>query len=188
MIEPIKYSFEELEKSLKQSHKDFAREYFINGWNKVKAYMAVYPNSNYKAASKSAHDLLEKPRIVAYIDYLKADIEKTCQINKAWAVEQLKKFASHSFDDIHTDWMTRKEFSELDKSIKDCIQEIDTKVLKKNIGTKKEPEIVDVEYVRLKLVDKKGAIQDLAKMLGWNEAENIVVGFNPNEIKGISFE
>jgi phage terminase small subunit len=87
----------------------------------------------------------------------------------------LKKFAFHSFDHLHDSWIERKEFEDLSPEIKSCIQEIDTKVLKKNIGSNEKPEIVDVEHIRIKLVDKRLALQDLSKMMGWNAPSKVEV-------------
>lgn len=41
-------------------------------------------------------------------------------------------------------------------------------MLKKNIGTNDDPEIVDVEYVKIELHDKLKAIERICKMLGYD--------------------
>src|SRR5574343_593774 len=93
MTEAKKYTCEELEKELKQSHKDFSREYFVNGWNRVKAYMKAYPDCEYKSASASATRLLDDVRIVQYVEYLKNNLEMTCNVSKARNLIELAKIA-----------------------------------------------------------------------------------------------
>jgi phage terminase small subunit len=88
-------------------------------------------------------------------------------------VKELTKFAFHSFDEIHNTWIERKEFEELSKEVKACIQEIDTKVFKKDIGKEGAPEIVDVEHIRIKFVDKRASMETLIKLMGWNNPQKI---------------
>ena len=40
--------------------------------------------------------------------------------------------------------------------------------MKQNIGTKKNPVIVDVEYVKIELYDKQKALDAISTMLGYN--------------------
>ena len=158
--------------------KRFCEEYALD-YNGTRAYKAAYPSTKSdNSAAVGASRLLRKVKIQAYIKEYQSDIERACGVSKMMAVKQLANFAFNSFDQIHDTWIERKDFDKLSPEIKACIQEIDTKVLKKNIGTSDIPEIVDVEHIKLKLVDKRGALQDLAKMLGWN---NPSVNINLND-------
>lgn len=158
------WTLKELEKDLKESHKDFAREYYINGWNKVKAYTKTYPDSSYQAAAVSAHDLLKNPKILAYIEFLKADLEKTCNINKARQLNELAKIAYSSIAHIHDTWITLKEFDLLTDDQKDSIESTETKtvVINGDDSTK------EIELVKIKLHPKIQALQTINKMQGYD--------------------
>lgn len=173
MMPDGKHTKSELKKLLTKKQVRFCHEY-IYDWNGGRSYRAAYPDCKTdNGARVNASRLLTNTNIIEYIDLIKNDYEAEAGVSKLMAIMELKKFAFHSFDDIHDSWFKRKDFDKLPKEVKSCIQEIDTKILTRNIGTHDEPEIVDVEYVKIKLVDKRGALQDLAKLMGWNEAEKI---------------
>jgi phage terminase small subunit len=161
-------------KGLTEKQKRFCEEYAVD-WNGSRAYKAAYPSCKSDGAARtSAVRLLTNDNIKAYIQEYTSDIEKAAGISKLMAVKELAKFAFHSFDEINESWFERKEFDKLPKSVKDCIQQIDTKIIRKIVDTNKGPQAVDVEYVNIKLVDKRGALQDLAKLMGWNNPEKTV--------------
>lgn len=80
--------------------------------------------------------------------------------------------------------MNARNLDLLSKKEKSAIKSISTKTLKKNIGTRDEPEIVDVEYVKIELYDKIKAIERICKMLGFDAASEI----NVNTPKPMSVE
>jgi phage terminase small subunit len=165
-----KLSKKELEKVLTEKQKIFCREYVID-WNGARA--ARKAGYSEDTAKEIASNNLTKVNIQAYISYLKENIEETVGISKIMILSELKKLAFSSIGNLHSDWITRKEFGELTDDQKSCIQVIDTKVLQKNIGTREEPEIVDVEYVNIKLFDKPKSIEIINKMMGYDAATNI---------------
>ena len=132
--EEVKYTYKQLEKELKESWKDFAKEYFRNGWNKVQAYMKAYPGSEYKSASACAAKLLENVRILTYIEFLKSDLEKTCNISKARQLNELSKIAYSSIANLHNTWILLSDFEKLTLDQKAAIESIDTKTVKINFG------------------------------------------------------
>lgn len=169
MAEEKKYTFEELECELKQSHKDFAREYFISGWNQVRSYMKIYPDSTYFSAAASANDLLKNPKIKQYLNYLIEDLEKTCNINKARNLIELAKIAYSSIAHLHNTWIERKEFDSLTDDQKAAIETIETKTVTMNYDESTK----EVEYVKISLYSKQAAIQEINKMMGYNAAEKV---------------
>jgi len=169
MSEQKQYTLEELENDLKQSHRDFAREYFINGWNRVQAYMKVYPDCEYKSASASATRLLEDVRISQFVNYLKEDLEKTCNINKARNLIELGKIAFTSIAHLHNTWIERKDFDELTDDQKAAIESIDTKTVTVNF----DDQTKEIEYVKIKLFSKTDAIKTINEMMGYKSADKI---------------
>ena len=81
-----------------------------------------------------ASENLRKPYILQYIDFIKDDIAKEAGISKLMIVNELKKFAFTGFQDINETWMERKDFEDLPNEVRSCIQEIDSKIQKKNIS------------------------------------------------------
>lgn len=168
--EEVKLTKRELEKLLTEKQKIFCKEYVVD-WNGSRA--ARKAGYSEDTANVIAYENLTKPYIKAYLAYLKEDIEETVGISKIMILNELKKLAFSSIGNLHNDWITRKEFSELTDDQKSCIQVIDTKVLQKNIGTTQEPEIVDVEYINIKLFDKPKSIEIINKMMGYDAPSKI---------------
>jgi phage terminase small subunit len=161
------------EDELNENQKRFCKEYILD-WNGTRSYKVAYPNTNSdNAAGVEAHKLLRNPKIQEYIEEIQKDIAKEAGISRLMVANELKKLAFSSISHLHLNWLERKEFDQLTEDQKACISEIDTKILKKNIGTNDSPEIVDVEYVKIKLYDKQKAMEGLRKMLGFDTAEKI---------------
>ena len=89
-------------------------------------------------------------------------------ITKEKILSELSNIAFSSISEMHNTWIERKDFDKLSAEQKSTIKSISTKVLKKNIGTNDDPEIVDVEYVKIELHDKLKAIERICKMLGYD--------------------
>ena len=133
-----------------------------------------------KTATEIAHQNLLKLHIQEYINEIQKDLEKLCGINKAMVVQEHKKIALSSFSSLHDTWIERKEFEHLKETnpeILDCIQEIETKTVKKiqwelnEDSGKKEPVPYEVEYIKLKLYSKQSSLDSISKMLGYNAPE-----------------
>jgi len=171
------YTLEELENDLKQSHKDFIREYFINGWNRVKAYMKVYPDSSYQAAAVSANEILKNPKAQQFLNYIKEDLEKTCFINKASILMELIKIAKSNITHFHDDWIELTDWEVIkadNPDIMDSIESIDTKTETKTYNRGGENEIdAEVKYVKIKLFSKTDAIKTINEMMGYKSADKI---------------
>lgn len=155
---------------LNERHRIFCQEYILD-WNGTRSYQAAYPDASYETAMANASTLLRKAKIQAYIKELQDDLEKQAGISRLMVANELKKLAFSSISKLHNTWIERAEFEDLTDDEKASIQEIDTKILKKNIGTTKKPEIVDVEYIKVKLYDKVRAIESIKKMLGYDAPE-----------------
>jgi len=157
---------------LKPEHRIFVEAYIFD-WNATKAYLKAYPKVKYDTAKVNASKLLTNANIQAYIEEVQRDISKQAGISKLMVLNEHRKLAFNTIAHLHNTWIDRKEFEELTDDQKSCIQEIDTKILKRNIGTKKEPDIVDVEQIKIKLYDKQKSLESISKMLGFNEAEKV---------------
>jgi superfamily II DNA/RNA helicase len=78
--------------------------------------------------------------------------------------------------DLHDTWLTRKEFEELTPTQRACISEI-------SVISKSNPETgFEEEHIKVKLYDKHRALENINKMLGYNEADKIQVSGIPDII------
>lgn len=145
----------------------FCHEYIID-WNATRAArVAGYSESS---ARTIGCDNLTKPYITAYIDLIKNDIEKQAGISKLMVVNEHKKLAFSSIAHLHETWIDRRSLESLSKEQKDSIQEIETRVVKREVESNStaEPIVLEVEQIKIKLYDKQKALEQLAKIMGYN--------------------
>ena len=147
-------------------------------FNAAKAYrLAGYSK---KGARQSAAKLLTNTDIEAYIDELQADSAKAAGVSKLDLILKLKHIALGCTADFMEDWENLKSFKSLPKKVKDNIKKISIK------KTKIPDMMAVIENITVEAKDDLRAIEILAKMLGYNEAEkkqidvNDVSGFMPD--------
>ena len=152
------------ETELNERQKIFCNEY-IYDWNATRSYNIAYPDEKRSndTTRVMACRLLTNDNIQSYIKEIQSDIQKQAGISRLMVINEHKKLAFSSIAHIHNKWIELKDFEQLSDDQKDCISEIDTKVLKKNLGTRDEPEIVDVEYVKIKMYDKQKSLFESVK-------------------------
>ena len=166
-------------RGLNERHRRFCEEY-IYDWNASRAYRVAYPNVKSITAGTNGNQLLKNTIIKAYVEEVQKDIAKYVGISRARIAREYMKLAFNTIADLHNNWITRKEFSDLTADQKACISEIQTKVTKRNVGTNDEPIILDVEEIKIKLYDKKGALDSLTRFFGYAEPEKIIGQFEHN--------
>ncbi len=170
MSDDKKYTLKELQTKLTQKEHDFCHEY-ITDWNGSRA--AKVAGYTAKAPRQAAYDTLTKTYIQQYIAFIKDDIAKEAKISKLALISELKKIAMSDISELYLDWFKMDDFNELKKSkpeILSCIQEINTKTQKVKINDEDDG-IIEVEYVKVKMYDKKGAIMDIMKSMGWDKSD-----------------
>lgn len=154
------------EGDLNERQERFCQEYVIDLNGTQSAIRAGYSQ---KTAYSIAYNLLKKVEIQQRIKEIQSDLQKATGLTAIRILNEHKKLAFSSIAHLHDTWIERKDFEKLTKAEKDSIKSISTKVLKaQNIGTKDEPEIVDVEYVKIELWDKQKSLDSIANLLGLN--------------------
>lgn len=150
---------------------EFCR-YYIYDWKATNAYMKAYNKTNYNSSAVEAHRMLKKPNIKAYIEELHRELEKIANVSRLKVLQEYTKIAFSNIAEIHDSWITRKEFKTLTDEQKASIQEIQTRVVKhKTSGDGMGDEV----YVKLKLHDKQKALENIAKMLGYDEPTKLSI-------------
>lgn len=158
--------------------------YYLECGNASEAYRRAYSCSNMKDESinRKAVELLNNGNIVTRVRELQEEQKNKSDITKEKILDELSSIAFSSIADMHNSWIERAEFDKLTSKQKSAIKSISTKILKKNIGASDDPEIVDVEYVKIELHDKLKAIERICKMLGWDAPEKMDVTSNGSSI------
>jgi len=144
---------------LNEKHKIFCREYSID-WNATTAYQKAYQNTSYVSARANGSRLLKNIKIIGYLDYLKNDIEKLCNISKARQINELKKIAYGNTTDVFLDWGKVKDFNLLTDDQKANIEAVEFRKMAN-----------DEELIRVKSYSKIAAISEINKMMGYCNEE-----------------
>ncbi len=150
----------------------FCNEYvlYLNG-----AKAAIEAGYAEKSARITASRLLTKDNIANRIKYLKENLAEASGISSLRVLREFEKIAFSSIAHLHNTWIEREKFEKLTDEQKVCIKSISTKILKKNIGSKKKPKIIDVEYVKVDLYDKMRALENVNKMLGYDSPTRLEI-------------
>lgn len=143
----------------------FCSEYCFD-FNATRA--AIVAGYSRRSAAVIGRQNLIKPNIQSRIKGIMSDLAKASEMSALKLVQEHAKIAFSDAGQFRLNWITMKDFKCLTPEQKACIQEISTKVVKQNIGTRKHPVIVNVEYVKLKLYDKQESLDKLSEMLGFN--------------------
>jgi phage terminase small subunit len=149
---------------LTPKQEQFCYEYLANGFNATKA--AIKAGYAKKTAYAIGAENLKKPQIKARIQEMKDNLAETAGITALMIAKEHQKIAFSSHAKLRDGWMKLKDFEELDEDIKDCIQEVTTKRVKKHVQKGQPPE--EETYVRVKTYDKQKSLEALATMLGFN--------------------
>ena len=155
-------------KPLTEKQKIFCREYIFD-WNGTRS--AIKAGYSENTAAQIASENLIKPNIKAHIAEIQNNLEEIAGISRLKVINEYKKMAFTSIAHLHNTWIDKKDFDKLTNDQKECISEINTRVVKRNISNSETPEIVDVESIQVKLHDKNKALEAMRKMLGYDEAE-----------------
>lgn len=143
----------------------FCYEYCID-FNATQA--AIRAGYNIRMAYTIGHENTKKPEIQNRIKEMQDKLAETAGISALRVLREHEKLAFSSIAHLHNTWIERTDFEKLTNDQKDSIKSISTKILKKNIGTNEEPEIVDVEFVKVELYDKQKSLDSISKMLGFD--------------------
>lgn len=149
----IKYTLEELEKKLTAKERAFCHEYIID-WNGARAARAAgySETSIYNISSEN----LTKLHIKQYIDFIKDDIATEAGLSKLGLIKELKLLAFSNLTQI---------LAKIETNGISSLTEEEQRVISEYEDTR--------NGIKIKTHDKRGAIQDILKAMGWNEADKL---------------
>ena len=154
-------------------------EQYIFDWNATRAYNEIYKPKNLEVAASNGNRLLRNADIQNYIVEAQKDLERLSGISRLKVLSELNKLAFSSIAHLHNSWIERKDFDKLTDDQKACISEISAQVKKINI----DEQLVEIEFVKIKLHDKNKAIDSIKQMLGFNAAEKIDMNFDKEKVR-----
>lgn len=157
----------------------FCYEYCID-LNATQA--AIRAGYSEKTAQMIGYENLRKPQIADRISEMQGNLAKTAGITALRVLNEHEKMAFSSIAHLHQNWITLKDFKELTEAQKACVKSISTKIVKKNIGTSEDPEIVNVEMIKVELFDKQKSLDSISNILGFNKPKQIAQTINFDQI------
>lgn len=155
---------------MNEKMKKFCHEYVID-LNATQA--AIRAGYSEKTATSMASRMLTKVKVQELIKELQSDLQRTTNITAIRVLNEHKIIAFSSISHLHNSWIELKDFEKLSEEQKACIKSISTKVTKRNIGSKEDPDIVDVEFVKVELYDKQKSLDSISKILGFDAPTKI---------------
>ena len=148
-----KYTLEELEKKLTAKERAFCHEYIID-WNGARA--ARDAGYSEKTATEISSQNLIKLHIKQYIDFIKDDIATEAGLSKLSLIKELKLLAFSNLTQI---------LAKIETNGISSLTEEEQRVISEYEETR--------NGIKIKTHDKRGAIQDILKAMGWNEADKL---------------
>ena len=153
----------------------FCHYYIEGGGNASNAYRLAYNAVNMlpTTVNVKAAELLANGNISVRVEELKKEVKDRSNISKERLLSELAKIAFSSIACLHSTWIELKDFEKLTRDQTASIKSISTKTQKKNIGTSENPEIIDVDYIKIELYDKLKAMESINRMLGFESPEKL---------------
>lgn len=154
---------------IKVKHERFCQEYILNGGNVTQAMIAAGYSSTY--AHARGHEMLENVGILNRIEELRNKIEQKHEITRD---RVLAEYAKIAFMDV------RKMFNDNGEPL--GITQLDDNTVGAIAGIEVLEEKVKGEVVgyvkKYRLADKRAALADICKVMGYNAPEKKEVDLN----------
>jgi phage terminase small subunit len=149
-------------KKLTYKEKAFCVYFIKNGYNGTQAAKSAGYSKN--CLTEIAAQNLAKLHIKNEIERLKGNLEEVLQISKGKILDEHKKIAFSSMEELHDTWITRKKFDSLSPDQMACIQSIETNEKRR--------------MIRIRLYDKQKALDSISKLMGYDAPSKIEIEGN----------
>lgn len=155
----------------------FCEEYCVD-FNGTRA--AISAGYSKRSAHDTANRLLKKTEIQEHIGEIKHETEKRLGISRDRVARELARIAFSDVTSFFNDDGDFKKFSELTEDQRAVLSSLEVEELFEGKGADK----VKVGLLRkIKVWDKKAALDSLAKMFGYNEPDKVTGEINLNGAK-----
>lgn len=143
-------------------------QYFVNGFNGVKAYQEYYPTASYNTCDKGFRDIHDNPRIQRYIK-TKYKAAQTAQLTSHKRL--LEEIQNWAYSDItEALFLDPEQLKELPKEIRRLITKF--KHTKRNVVDGKGKVLETINTIELHFVSKEKAMEMIHKHTGFYELDN----------------
>lgn len=160
-------------KKLTLKQERFCYEYLTNGLNGTEA--AIKAGYTPRSAKVTASRLLTNANVESKINQTRKEVAESAGITLHRVVRELSKLAFNNVVSFYDDWFSLKPFDQISEDQKAAIQEIGIVVRKRNVGTRLEPVIIDVEYSTIKTHDKCRAIDLICRIFGFYTPQKVEI-------------
>ena len=151
----------------------FSDEWLIDR-NGTRAYKVAHPGTkNDNVAAVSAHAMLKRPHVAAYINKHLKKMSATAQIDQEWVLSRLKKLADFNIKDYMDDEGNLKPLSEIPEDVLFAahgFKNLKTMIKESKKGNTK---ITQTLLHDLKFSDKRAVLDSIGRYLGMFEKDNL---------------
>lgn len=153
--------------AIELEHRMIIDEYFINGFDGIKAVLKYRPYVSRSGASAVFKAISDKVSIKKYIDTKRSEVRSSLQIKQETILMELMAWLRADPTDFLG--LTVEELKDLPPEVKKCIQSVKHK---KDTGTDRSGNPFVKEYVEVKIVDKLRAMEMINKHIDFYNADN----------------
>lgn len=165
--------------ALKDKQELFCNEYIID-FNATQA--AIRAGYSFKTACAIGTENLRKPNILSRIEELKKDVFSAVGITQSKVYRELRRLGLSDIRNMYDDNNVLKNIKDMDDDTAAAIVGVEVDELWK-YDEILECKVLVGQTVKVKLGDKKGALDSLVKIAGWSAPEKINVTTTPTTIK-----
>ena len=152
---------------LKEVYVEFIEEYLSNGYNQTQAYKTAFKTDNYNTAGAGALACMKRPEVKAYLEQRKQELKTQLNIKSIDVLKKLQTWANS--DATQYIGMSEDDIKALPAEVRQSIQSID---VKKETYTNKAGKEITKEQIKIVLVDKAKALDNIAKHIGFYGEHN----------------
>lgn len=157
---------EEKEVVLTDKQRRFCEEYVVD-WNATQA--AIRAGYSEKTARSVGAENLTKPYIAEYVNECREKTAELAGVSALRNARELARMAYGNLSDLKKDWFTFEEWENLTPDEKAMIAEVETVERKFEMD---DAPVIE-QRIKIKLHNKKAAIDTLNKMFGYEAATKV---------------
>lgn len=167
--------------AVNDNHRAFIDEYFVNGFNRVDAMLSVNDDLNQHTAEVMASAILTNERNQAYLQQKRSMLRASTDIRNENVLRELINWAFVDATKFMT--LTESEIQDLPPDIRRCIQSFKSY---EKTSIDRKGTVHTTKTLEIKLVDKKTAMESIAKHIGFflidNEQKRTKINLNKVDV------